>query len=154
MIWAKNHTNARAFSWRHFCKKKLKIIFFLPSRGARELKLLSFESETKTKSGCSKSLFSKKSSLSVRVHSTNHRINLEEILAYFQPENDLSFSCIYWGQVYETSVGFEISLFQICTTLRSKNEGWCLFDFVASSNTDKLRILISLKGFQPQRAPN
>ena len=39
-------------TWRHFCKKKLKIIFFLPSRGARELKLLSFESEAKTKSVC------------------------------------------------------------------------------------------------------
>ena len=70
MIWAKNDTNAHAFSWRHFCKKKLKIIFFLPSRGARELKLLSFESETKTKSGCSKSLFSKKSPLTVCFHFT------------------------------------------------------------------------------------
>ena len=41
-------------------KKKLKIIFFLPPGGARELKLQPFDSESKTPSDCSNSLISKK----------------------------------------------------------------------------------------------
>ena len=43
-----------------FCKKKLKIFFFSPPGGARELKLQSFDSESKTTSDCSDRLFSKK----------------------------------------------------------------------------------------------
>ena len=49
----------------------LKIIFFSPPRSARELKLRSFDSETKYSSGCTYTLFSKKSSLTVCFHSTN-----------------------------------------------------------------------------------
>ena len=41
-------------------KKKLKIIFFSPPGGARELKLQPFDSESKTTSGCTNSLISKK----------------------------------------------------------------------------------------------
>ena len=43
-----------------FSKIKLKIIFFSPPGGARELKLRPFDSESKTTSGCSNSLISKK----------------------------------------------------------------------------------------------
>ena len=43
-----------------FWKKKLKIIFFSPPGGARELKLRPFDSESKTTSGCSNSLISEK----------------------------------------------------------------------------------------------
>ena len=46
-----------------FWKKKLKIIFFSPPGGARELKLRPFDSESKTTSDCSNSLFSKKITL-------------------------------------------------------------------------------------------
>ena len=42
-----------------FWKKKLKIIFFSPQGGARELKLPSFDSESKTTSGCTNSLLTK-----------------------------------------------------------------------------------------------
>ena len=43
-----------------FWKKKLKIIFFSPPGGARELKLRPFDSESKTTSGCSNCLILKK----------------------------------------------------------------------------------------------
>ena len=52
-------TDAYAYSWRHF-GKKLKIIFFSPPSGARELKLRLFDSESKTTSDCSNTLFLKK----------------------------------------------------------------------------------------------
>ena len=46
-----------------FCKKKIENNFFLPPGGARELKLRPFDSESKTTSDCSNSLFSKKITL-------------------------------------------------------------------------------------------
>ena len=52
-------------------EKKLKIIFFSPPSAAGELKLQSFDSESKITSDCSNSLFSKKSTLTVTFHSTN-----------------------------------------------------------------------------------
>ena len=55
----KSWKNAHAYLWRHF-EKKLKIIFFSPPGGARELKLRPFDSESKTTSDCSNSLSSKK----------------------------------------------------------------------------------------------
>ena len=65
-------------------KKKSKIIFFSPPGGARELKLRPFDSESKTTSDCSNSLFSKKSPLAVCFHSTNNSlIQLLEKSGYF-----------------------------------------------------------------------
>ena len=55
--------------WRHFVKK-LKIFFFSLPGGVRELKLRPFDSESKTTTGCSNSLISKKSPLTVCFHST------------------------------------------------------------------------------------
>ena len=52
-------------------KKKIENIFFSPPGDARELKLRPFDSESKTSSGCSNSLISKKKSpLTVSFHST------------------------------------------------------------------------------------
>ena len=49
----------QALKFRNIEKTKLKINFFSSPSGARELKLQSYESESKTTSGCSNSLISK-----------------------------------------------------------------------------------------------
>ena len=58
----KSGKNAYAYAWRHFVKK-MKIIFISPSGCARELKLRSFDSKSKTTSDCSNRFFPKKITL-------------------------------------------------------------------------------------------
>ena len=59
------------YFWLNEMLRKVLHFFFSPPDGARDLKLRPFDSKSKTTSGCSNSLFSKKSPLTVCFHFTN-----------------------------------------------------------------------------------